>query len=225
MVSVDKTDEWLSLKQHWAATSKLHMRDLFTANPDRYQQFSLRAGGLLLDYSKNRITSETMDRLVALATRAKLPQAIEAMYAGEQLNATEHRSVLHVALRNRSDQAIFCAGSDVMPDVRESLDRMAGFVRQVRDGHWKGCTGASITDIVNLGVGGSDLGPKLVTEALTPYNSKLKVHFVSNLDGTHLTETLSNLNPQTTLFIVSSKSFGTLETLSNARDAKKMVAR
>lgn len=223
MVFVDKTEEWLALKDHWTTVSKLHMKELFLEDVDRHQRFSLKAGGILLDYSKNRITSETMERLVALATRAKLSDAIAAMYAGKELNTTEHRAVLHVALRNRSQRPIYYAGSDVMPEVHRSLERIGLFVDQVRDGVWKGCTGKSITDVVNLGVGGSDLGPKLATKALKPYHSKLHVHFVSNLDGTHLTETVARLNPETTLFIVSSKSFGTLETLSNARDAKNWL--
>ncbi len=223
MVSIDKTEEWLDLQQHWAALSKRHMRDLFKEDPQRFQRFSLQAAGILLDYSKNRIISKTLDRLVALASRAKLQQAIEGMFKGDILNSTEQRAVLHVALRNRSNRAIKLAGADVMPGVHHALDKMACFVDQVRDGHWKGYRGECIADVVNLGVGGSDLGPKMVTRALQPYNSKLKLHFVSNLDGSHLRETLKGLNPNTTLFIVSSKSFNTLETLSNARDAKQWL--
>jgi len=223
MVSIDQTEEWLAVQDHWASLSKTHIRDLFANNPGRFRQFSLQAGGLLLDYSKNRITRETMAQLVALARRANLGSAIKSMYAGERLNTTENRAVLHVALRNRSNKPIYYAGADVMPEVSQSLHEMGQFVRQVRNGQWQGHTGKRITDIVNLGIGGSDLGPKLATEALKPYHTRLKVHFVSNLDATHLTETLSGLNPETTLFIISSKSFGTLETLSNARDAKQWL--
>ncbi len=223
MVSIDQTEEWLATQNHWASLSKIHIRDLFANNPGRFKQFSLHAGGILLDYSKNRITHETMAQLIALARRANLGSAIKDMYAGERLNVTENRAVLHVALRNHSNKPIYYAGADVMPEVCQSLHDMDRFVRQVRNGQWQGYTGKRITDIVNLGVGGSDLGPKLATEALKPYHTHLNIHFVSNLDGTHLTETLSGLNPETTLFIISSKSFSTLETLSNARDAKQWL--
>jgi len=223
MVSIDKTDEWSALQQHWSTISKTHMRNLFAEDSSRFERFSLQACGLFLDYSKNRITGDTIEKLVALATRADLEAAIEAMYSGEKLNTTEGRAVLHTALRNRSNVPVFYAGSDVMPEVRQSLDKMAAFVEQIRSGHWKGYTGEAITDVVNLGIGGSDLGPKMVTRALQPYSSKLNLHFVSNLDGTHLNEALAELNPETTLFVISSKSFGTLETLSNARDAKQWL--
>ncbi|WP_299255489.1 glucose-6-phosphate isomerase, partial [uncultured Cytophaga sp.] len=176
---------------------------------------------ILVDYSKNRITDETMSLLLALAEEAGLKQAIEDMFTGKKINATEKRSVLHVALRNRSNTPIFSDGKDVMPEINAVLDKMKGFCENVRSGAWKGYTGKSITDIVNIGIGGSDLGPVMVTEALKPYGSEtLNVHFVSNVDGTHIVEITKHLNPETTLFIIASKTFTTQETITNAESAK-----
>jgi glucose-6-phosphate isomerase len=198
------------------------MRDLFAGDPDRFQKFSIRWKDILLDYSKNRITEKTMSLLLDLAREVGLDTWIERMFTGEKINFTEHRSVLHIALRNRSNTPIIVDGEDVMPAVNKVLDHMRSFSELVRNGSWKGCTGKEMTDIVNIGIGGSDLGPVMVTEALKPYgHPRLSVRFVSNVDGTHIAETLKRLNPETTLFIISSKTFTTQETLANAQSAKR----
>lgn len=197
------------------------MRSMFFDDPARFDKFSLRIKDLLFDYSKNRINDETIKLLVALAEQAGLPAAIKHMFAGEKINSTEQRSVLHTALRNRSDHPIYADGKDVMPDVRRVLGMMRSFSDDVRSGRHVGYTGKAINDIVNIGIGGSDLGPLMACEALKPYSSvNIHAHFVSNVDGTHLAETLKNLDAETTLFIVSSKTFTTLETLTNATSAR-----
>ncbi|MDO5567673.1 MAG: glucose-6-phosphate isomerase, partial [Planctomycetia bacterium] len=172
------------------------------------------------DYSKNRITEETLEYLFDLARECGLAQAIERMFTGEKINASEHRAVLHTALRNRSNTPVYVDGHDVMPEINAVLDRIRIFTSNVRNGNWKGFTGKAITDVVNIGIGGSDLGPCFVCEALTPFHDGPKVHFVSNVDGTHITETLRSLNPETTLFVVASKTFTTQETMTNANSAK-----
>jgi len=213
---------WKKLNEHFSKTSALQMRDLFAADKDRFSKYSLQFNDILVDYSKNRITDETMSLLIALAEEAGLKQAIEDMFTGKKINTTEKRSVLHIALRNRSNTPILSDGKDVMPEVNAVLEKMKGFCEKVRSGAWKGYTGKSITDIVNIGIGGSDLGPLMVTEALKPYSSdSLKVHFVSNVDGTHIVETVKHLNPETTLFIIASKTFTTQETITNAVSAKE----
>ena len=197
------------------------MRDLFAQDPKRFERFSLRVGDLLVDYSKNRVTDETMKLLFALAEQAQVAGWRDKMFAGEKINVTEGRSVLHVALRNRTNRPILVDGKDVMPEVNEVLAKMRAFTDSVRSGAWKGFTGKRITDIVNIGIGGSDLGPVMATEALKPYWQKgLSVHFVSNVDGTHVVEATRHLDPETTLFIVASKTFTTQETLMNARSAR-----
>ena len=212
---------WKKLTENYSKTSNLHMRDLFAADKDRFSKYAVQFNDILVDYSKNRITDETMSLLLALAEEAGLKQAIEDMFTGKKINATEKRSVLHVALRNRSNTPIFSDGKDVMPEINAVLDKMKGFCENVRSGAWKGYTGKSITDIVNIGIGGSDLGPVMVTEALKPYGSEtLNVHFVSNVDGTHIVEITKHLNPETTLFIIASKTFTTQETITNAESAK-----
>lgn len=212
---------WKKLNEHYSKTSGLHMRDLFAADKDRFSKYSVQFNDILVDYSKNRITDETMSLLTALAEEAGLKQAIEDMFSGKKINNTEKRSVLHVALRNRSNTPILSDGKDVMPEINAVLEKMKGFCEKVRSGAWKGYTGKSITDIVNIGIGGSDLGPVMVTEALKPYGSDtLNVHFVSNVDGTHIVETTKKLNPETTLFIIASKTFTTQETITNAESAK-----
>jgi glucose-6-phosphate isomerase len=212
---------WKKLTEHYSKTSNLQMRDLFATDKDRFSKYSVQFKDILVDYSKNRITDETMSLLLALAEEAGLKQAIEDMFTGKKINTTEKRSVLHIALRNRSNTPIFSDGKDVMPEINAVLDKMKGFCDKVRSGAWKGYTGKSITDIVNIGIGGSDLGPVMVTEALKPYGSEaLKVHFVSNVDGTHIVETTKHLNPETTLFIIASKTFTTQETITNAESAK-----
>ena len=212
---------WHALLDHQYATAHLHMRDLFEADPGRFERFSLRFNDLLFDYSKNRITAETMDLLDHLARQSKLALKISAMFGGEKINNTEQRAVLHVALRNRSNRPIYVDGQDVMPQVNAVLDKMRRFTNRVRSGRWKGYTGKAITDVVNIGIGGSDLGPKMVCEALKPYAMRrLRLHFVSNVDSSDLVETLKRLRPATTLFIVASKTFTTQETMTNAHSAR-----
>lgn len=221
MSRLTESPEWKSLATHYENVKNLHMRDLFRNDPARFDVFSLSDGEILLDYSKNRITPETMKLLVALAEASGLKQEIENMFTGVKINKTENRSVLHVALRNLSDEKIMVDGKDVMPDVRAVLEKMKGFCEVVRSGGWKGYTGKPIKAIVNIGIGGSDLGPVMVTEALKPYTQRdLKLHFVSNVDGTHIAETLRELNPEEALFIVASKTFTTQETMANAESAR-----
>ncbi|MBO0938607.1 glucose-6-phosphate isomerase [Fibrella sp. HMF5335] len=210
------------LKAHFEATESTHMRDLFAQNPDRFEQFSLRFDDILVDFSKNRVTAETMTLLRQLAEQAGLTDAIEKMFSGDKINGTEGRAVLHTALRNRANTPVLVDGADVMPSVNAVLDRMKSFTERVRSGEWKGYSGKAITDVVNIGIGGSDLGPVMVTEALKFYASdKLKVHFVSNVDGVHIYETLQLVNPETTLFLVASKTFTTQETMTNANSARQ----
>jgi glucose-6-phosphate isomerase len=222
MTTTSEFSSWKKLSDHYTNTSALQMRDLFAADPNRFSKYSLQFNDILIDYSKNRITDETMALLIALAEEAGLKQAIEDMFSGKKINTTEKRSVLHIALRNRSNTPILSDGKDVMPEVNAVLEKMKGFCEKVRSGAWKGYTGKSITDIVNIGIGGSDLGPLMVTEALKPYSSdSLHVHFVSNVDGTHIAETVKRVNPETTLFIIASKTFTTQETITNALSAKE----
>lgn len=212
---------WNNLTNHFNFASSLHMRDLFEKDPNRFQKFHIKFNDILVDYSKNRITEESMKLLFDLAKEAKVEEWRTKLFAGEKINNTEDRAVLHVALRNRSNAPIVVDGEDVMPGVNAVLEKMKGFCDKVQSGNWKGYTGKSITDVVNIGIGGSDLGPVMVTEALKPYaTSGISVHFVSNVDGTHIAETLKKVNPETTLFIIASKTFTTQETLANANSAK-----
>ncbi len=212
---------WQALQQHYQAMANVHMRDLFAADPQRFERFSLQFEDILFDYSKNRITAETMDLLVQLAQQSHLEDKIAAMFSGQKINNTEGRAVLHVALRNRSNRPILVDGQDVMPEVNRVLTKMRTFSELVRSGDWKGYTGQCITDVVNIGIGGSDLGPKMVTQALTHYaHPDLRFHFVSNVDGTDIAETLKQINPETTLFLVASKTFTTQETMTNAHTAR-----
>ncbi|WP_295388832.1 glucose-6-phosphate isomerase [uncultured Thiodictyon sp.] len=221
MSLVTQTPQWQALERHWQQLKDTRMGDLFAADPQRAERMTLSAAGLRVDYSKNRITQETLDLLCDLAGAVDLPGWTRRMFAGEPINNTEQRSVLHVALRNRSNRPILVDGTDVMPAVNAVLDRMETFVEQVRAGDWKGYTGRPITDVVNIGIGGSNLGPKMVCTALGPYLSdRLRVHFVSNVDGTHLVETVRGLDPATTLFVVASKTFTTQETMTNAESAR-----
>jgi len=213
--------------QEWYKSNagNLNMRQMFEADKDRFSKFSLDLhtdeGEVLLDYSKNLITEDVMHMLVDLAKSRGVEAARDKMFSGEKINFTENRAVLHVALRNRSNTPIQVGGSDVMPEVNKVLEKMKGFCHKVRSGDWKGYTGKSITDVVNVGIGGSDLGPLMVTEALKPYSKGgPKVWFVSNIDGTHIAKTLAELNAETTLFIVASKTFTTQETITNAESAK-----
>jgi len=198
-----------------------HMRQMFADDPGRFERFSLRFQDVLLDYSKNRITDETMRLLLALAEERGLRREIDRMFAGEKINNTEHRAALHVALRNRANRPVHVDGRDVMPDINAVLARMRTFTEDVREGRWRGCSGKPITDIVNIGIGGSDLGPAMVCEALRPYAREgLHVHFVSNVDGTQIVETLKRLSRETTLFVIVSKTFTTQETITNAKTAR-----
>lgn len=212
---------WKDLEKNYTAIRGETMRDMFAADPDRFEEFSVSLNSLLLDYSKNRINGETMKLLIELAKEAGLEKARDAMFSGEKINITENRAVLHTALRNRSDRPVYVDGKDVMPQIKAVLEKMKTFSTAVRDGQWKGATGKAMTDVVNIGIGGSDLGPVMVVEALKHYQKKgLHTHFVSNVDGTHIVETLKDLNPETTLFIVASKTFTTQETLTNAKTAR-----
>ncbi|MET0081663.1 MAG: glucose-6-phosphate isomerase [Sedimenticola sp.] len=221
MNNLNESPEWQALEQHWIDMAPRHMRELFQDDPDRFNKMSLQACGMLLDYSKNLAVAETLQRLLDLAERAELPAWIGRMFAGEKINNTEHRAVLHTALRNRSNRPVVVEGEDVMPAVNAVLEQMAQFTASVRDGSWLGYTGKRITDVVNIGIGGSNLGPLMVAEALGHYQDPgLRVHFVSNVDGTHLAETLKPLDPESTLFIIASKTFTTQETLANAHSAR-----
>ncbi|MDD5037376.1 MAG: glucose-6-phosphate isomerase [Methylococcaceae bacterium] len=212
---------WQVLQEHQWDIARLSMRDLFEADPERFERYSLRLDDLLFDYSKNRFTDETLEHLFTLARQADLAAKIEAMFRGDRINITENRAVLHIALRNRSNRAILLDGRDVMPDVNRVLQRMRHFSEAVRSHEWRGYTGKPITDVVNIGIGGSDLGPKMVVKALTPYcRPELRLHFVSNVDEADLVETIKYLDRETTLFIVASKTFNTLETMANAHSAR-----
>jgi len=221
-VDVTQSQTWKALEQHKQQIESVKMRDQFAREPDRFQRLSLRFADLLLDFSKNRITDETLRLLRHLAREAGVEAMRDRMFAGEPINITEHRAVLHVALRNRSNRPILVDGRDVMPDVNAALQHMKTFSEAVRSGQWTGYTGKPIRDVVNIGIGGSDLGPVMVTEALRPYRrDDLDLHFVSNVDGTHIAETLKRLSPETTLFLVASKTFTTQETMTNAQTARR----
>ncbi len=215
------TSAWQQLSTHFDSLKDVQMKDLFAQDPQRFEAFSLQFEDILLDYAKNRLTVETLGLLRQLATECGLPAAIEAMFRGDKINSTENRAVLHVALRNRANRPIEVGGQDVMPEVNAVLERMEAFVEQLQSGGWQGYTGKAITDIVNIGIGGSDLGPVMVSEALRPYwKEGLDLHFVSNVDGTHIAETLKRVDPETTLFMVASKTFTTQETMTNAHSAR-----
>ena len=221
-INPTKTKAWRNLNDHFKKIKKVQMKDLFAADPRRFEKFSLRFQDILVDYSKNRITPETIQLLLSLTEEADLGDAVEKMFTGNKINETEKRAVLHVALRNRSNTPIHVDGKDVMPEVNAVLEKMRNFSERVISGEWKGYTGRRMTDIVNIGIGGSDLGPVMVTECLKPYAREgLQVHFVSNVDGTHIAETLKKLNPETTLFLIASKTFTTQETMTNAFSARK----
>jgi glucose-6-phosphate isomerase len=215
------TDAWKKLKQHHASMKNVHMKDLFSKEPDRHKVFSLKFEDMLVDYSKNIITGETLKLLLELANELQLKDAIEKMFSGDRINETENRAALHVALRNLTGSPLHVDGRDVMPEVRNVLQTVKDFSHRVISGQWKGYTGKAITDVVNIGIGGSDLGPVMVTEALNPYRQHhIHVHFVSNIDGTHMAETLKKVSPETTLFVIASKTFTTQETMTNAGTAR-----
>ena len=219
-MTLTQSSAWTALAAHQREVASHELRELFTADPARFQRCSIEAAGLFLDYSKNRIVERTLPLLVSLARQTGVSAKIAAMFAGERINHTEQRAVLHTALRNRSATSVLVDGRDVMPDVLRVLSHMRGFVEGVRAGKLRGHTGKALTDIVNIGIGGSDLGPYMATEALEPYAGRLRAHFVSNVDAAHLGRTLKRLNPEETLFIVASKTFTTQETLTNARSAR-----
>ena len=220
-INPTQTKSWRKLSDHYDRMEPIYLKDLFTADPDRFDKFTFKLDDILVDCSKNRITSETLTLLIELADEAGVKGAIASMFKGEKINATENRAVLHIALRNRANAPIIVDGEDDMPEINAVLQKINIFSGQITSGEWKGYTGKKITEIVNIGIGGSDLGPVMVTEALRPYAQKgLSVHFVSNIDGTHITETLKNLDPETTLFLVASKTFTTQETMTNAFSAK-----
>ncbi len=221
MSELTRSPAWRALQAHRKKLSGVHMRDMFAEDPGRFDKFSVQFNDILLDYSKNIVSEETMRLLFSLAEQADLRGWIRRMFSGEKINNTENRAVLHVALRNRSNRPIEVDGEDVMPAVNKVLDRMRLFTEDVRKGRWLGCTGKRITDIVNIGIGGSDLGPVMVCEALKPFASEsLNVHFVSNVDGTQIVETLKKLSRETTLFVIVSKTFTTQETITNAKTAR-----
>ncbi|MFZ2725490.1 MAG: glucose-6-phosphate isomerase [Methylococcaceae bacterium] len=221
MSSLTTSNAWLALQAHYQQTKDNVLREAFEADGKRFDKFSITFDDILFDYSKNRINDETVPLLIDLANHANLSAKIEAMFSGEKINTTEHRAVLHTALRNRSNAPIYVDGHDVMPDINRVLAKMRVFCDKVRSGEWLGYTGKTITDVVNIGIGGSGLGPKMVSMTLTPYASKLKVHYISNVDATNLVEVLKPLSAETTLFIVASKVFSTQETMINAESAKR----
>lgn len=223
MTSLTRTPAWQALTQHHAKVVETSLRQRFAADPERFAKFSLRACGLLLDYSKNHIEAKTLTLLLVLAQQAQLPVWIEKMFVGDAVNASENRPALHTALRNRSDAPVLVEGHDVMPDVRRVLAHMRQWSDALRSGQWKGYSNKAITDVVSIGIGGSHLGPYMACAALEPYASGPRVHFVSNVDGAHLATTLKPLNPETTLFIISSKSFTTAETMANAHGARRWL--
>ncbi|HEI3727220.1 TPA: glucose-6-phosphate isomerase [Escherichia coli] len=220
-INPTQTAAWQALQKHFDEMKDVTIADLFAKDGDRFSKFSATFDDqMLVDYSKNRITEETLAKLQDLAKECDLAGAIKSMFSSEKINRTENRAVLHVALRNRSNTPILVDGKDVMPEVNAVLEKMKTFSEAIISGEWKGYTGKAITDVVNIGIGGSDLGPYMVTEALRPYKNHLNMHFVSNVDGTHIAEVLKKVNPETTLFLVASKTFTTQETMTNAHSAR-----
>ncbi|HAU8042432.1 TPA: glucose-6-phosphate isomerase [Escherichia coli] len=220
-INPTQTAAWQALQKHFDEMKDVTIADLFAKDGDRFSKFSATFDDqMLVDYSKNRITEETLAKLQDLAKECDLASAIKSMFSGEKINRTENRAVLHVALRNRSNTPILVDGKDVMPEVNAVLEKMKTFSEAIISGEWKGYTGKAITDVVNIGIGGSDLGPYMVTEALRPYKNHLNMHFVSNVDGTHIAEVLKKVNPETTLFLVASKTFTTQETMTNAHSGR-----
>ena len=221
-INPTKTKAWKNLQKHAAQIESIHMRDLFAQDANRAKKYTLQQGDIYFDYSKNRINDETLKHLLALASEANLKQAISAMFKGAKINQTENRAVLHTALRNFGNAPVKTDGQDVMPDVKKIQKKMRAFCTSIHSGKHVGYTGKKIKSIVNIGIGGSDLGPFMVTEALKPYQVKgIETYFVSNIDGTHIAETLKKVNPETTLFLVASKTFTTQETMTNAHTARE----
>ena len=222
MSSLTTSKAWIALQEHYQQIQHYSMRDAFGQDAARFDKYSLYLNDILFDYSKNRIAEQTLPLLIDLARHTQLEAKIEAMFSGAVINTTEHRAVLHTALRNRSNRPVYVAGQDVMPEVNKVLGKMRSFCERVRSGEWKGYTGKPITDVVNIGIGGSSLGPKMVSAALAPYSSPtLNAHYVSNIDAADLLSTLQAISPETTLFVVASKSFGTQEAMVNAKSARQ----
>ncbi|MCK5830939.1 MAG: glucose-6-phosphate isomerase [Methylococcales bacterium] len=221
MSSLTDSQIWQDLQKHYSEVADLQMRDMFDDDPHRFEKLSLCFNDILFDYSKNRMTEKTLPLLFELARQRKLDEKIKAMFAGEEINQTERRAVLHVALRNRSNRPIMVNGNDVNPDVNQVLDKIRDFCDAVHSGQWRGFTGKAITDVVNIGIGGSDLGPRMVVRALQPYSTgHVQTHFISNVAQADLFNTLQKLNPETTLFLIASKTFTTQETMTNAHSAR-----
>ena len=221
MKYLEELPAWKLLQEHYENMKNVHMRDLFKEDPQRAERYWLEVGGIRLDYSKNRITDQTIKLLLDLARESGVPEHMQQMFHGEKINTTENRAVLHIALRNRTNAPIFVDGEDVMPKVNHVLRRMGEFAHEVRSGEWLGYTNQVITDVVNIGIGGSDLGPLMMCTALKPFgHPRLNMHFVSNIDGSQLRDVLEKVHPETTLFIVASKTFTTQETLTNALTAR-----
>lgn len=226
MSKIPSSAAWITLLEHHRALADVHMRDLFVEDAKRFEDFSITTPELLFDFSKNRITAETMSHLVTMAEQAKLEYWRDQMFAGEKINGTENRAVLHTALRNTSSSRLVVDGQDVLPDIRAVLEQLRVFASKVRNGDWRGATGDTVTDIVNIGIGGSDLGPAMAVQALWPYRLKrLRFHFVSNIDGAALAPVLADLDPRRTLFIVASKTFTTQETMTNAASARAWLTK
>jgi len=220
------TPSWQALQQHKNLFENVHMKDLFFNDAERFDKFSIKMEDILFDYSKNIVTENTLEILLELANDCKLKDAVEAMFTGEKINGTENRSVLHTALRNFSNGPVFTDGVDVMPAVKQVQQQMKDFCAAIRSGEWKGYTGKKIKYIVNIGIGGSDLGPVMVTEALKPYwVAGIETYFVSNVDGTHIVETLKKVKAEETLFLIASKTFTTQETMTNAQTAREWFLR
>jgi glucose-6-phosphate isomerase len=219
-INFTETQAYDYLIDHFVDITEIHLKELFETDKDRFKKYSVLFNDIFLDYSKNRINDKTIALLMQLAKECDLDGAIKAMFSGEVINETENRAVLHTALRNRANTPVLVDGKDVMPDVNEVLAKMKKFSEAIISGRWKGYTGKAITAVVNIGIGGSDLGPVMVTEALKSYKNHLELHFVSNVDGTHIVETLKKVDPETTLFLVASKTFTTQETMSNAHSAR-----
>ena len=221
-INPTKTESWKDLVDHYKEMRNVHMKDLFNSEPERFKKYTIRFNDIFVDYSKNIITEKTIKLLLNLVDEVGLKDAIERMLSGDRINETEDRAVLHIALRNRKNSPVYVNSKDVMPEVNSVLNKMKDFSGKINSGEWKGFTGKKITDMVNIGIGGSDLGPVMVTECLRPYAKEgLAVHFVSNVDGTHITETLKQLDPETTLFLIASKTFTTKETMTNAFTARE----
>lgn len=219
-INPTETRAWQLLKEHYDQIKDKHLRQWFKEDPQRFDKFSIQFNDILFDYSKNRIEEKTLKLLIQLAEETQVKEAIEKQFTGDKINETENRAVLHTALRNRKNTPVIVGGEDVMPKINKVLSQMQKFSESVISGEWKGYTGKAITDVVNIGIGGSDLGPLMVVEGLKYYKTRLNLHFVSNIDGTHIVETLKPLNPETTMFIVASKTFTTQETMTNAQTAK-----